>query len=139
MEQLELDFDFIPKEAEEAPEVEAPSREETITVGATKVVFREPTEEELPTRPRPREDTGFIGQDFFSNDGEWVATSVGQSPAGNALRVVKRRDGGGYELSWTSGELPNHLRGWFTTFDKAEAAARVYLAGLWDEARKKAS
>lgn len=132
----QLEFDFLPQE--EAPaEDEAPKKEEVIQVGKTKVVFREPTEEELPTRAVTRADGGIIGQDFFSQDGEWTATVVGQSPNGNKLQVTKRPDGVGYILGWRNGGMvPSKYAGWYTTFEKAEHSARIHLSELWEEARE---
>ena len=120
----QLEFEFMPQD-------------EVIEVGDTKVVFREPTEEELPSREVSRADGGIIKSDFFTGDKEWAATVVGKSPAGASLQITKRREGTGYVLSYRDGgNVPNHLSGWFTTFDKAESAGRAYLAGLWDQARK---
>ena len=118
------EFDFVPKE-------------ETIKVGNTTVVFREPTEEQLPTKAVPSADTGFVGQDFFSEGQEWQATSIGQSTTGNELQVVKRMGGDGYRLRWRdNGVVKAEFAGWYTTYQKAEEAARLHLALLWDEARR---
>jgi hypothetical protein len=129
----EVEYDFLPKE-EEASGEEAPAQEE-ITIGETKVIFREPTEQELPIERVPREDGGFIGQDFFTEDQEWKKTTIGKTPGGMEIAVIKRRDGVGYELSSgvNGGRLPSRLEGWFTTYDKAEVAARTYLHELWDQ------
>lgn len=127
----QLEFEFMPEETVKEP------AEEIIQVGKTKVIFREPTEEELPSKAVPRADTGFIGQEFFSNAGEWTATVVGSSPNGNQLQVTKRPDGVGYVLGWRNGgTIPSKYAGWYTTFEKAEHTARIHLSELWDEARK---
>lgn len=118
--------------------VDGVRKEEVITAGDTTAVFREPTEQDLPTGHIHREDTGYIGKDFFGDDENWKATVVGKSPAGAELAVTKRAIGNGYELMYRRGTLPDSLRGWYTTFDKAAEAGRVYLAQLWEEARAKA-
>lgn len=120
----QIEFDFYPEE-------------EVIEVGNTKIIFREPTEEELPTREVPRADTGFIGQDFFGEGEQWVATTIGKSPTGNELQVTKRREGTGYVLRWSKrGELAAKFSGWYTTYEKAEEAARLLLSLMWEDARK---
>ena len=111
--------------------------EEVIEVGGTTVIFREPTEQQLPTSNVTRADGGIIGQNYFDSSNEWTATVIGESPRGAALQVTKRPNGVGYTISYRDGgNVPNDLSGWFTTYDKAEVAARAYLAGLWDQARK---
>jgi hypothetical protein len=125
---LEDQYDFLPQE-EAAPD-NAPKKQEEVT-------FREPTEEELPRERVARSDSGFIGQNFFGEGDDWVATVVGTSPTGNSLQVTKKQDGVGYQLNWRDGgSMPAHLTGWYTTFDKAEVAARVHLHELWEKARK---
>lgn len=109
---------------------------EEFSVGETKVIFREPTEQELPREEVPRNDGGFIGKNFFTDDGEWKNTVIGKSPNGAELCVTKRLGGMGYELRYNGGKLPTKLTGWFTSYDKAEEAARIYLAEMWDQARK---
>lgn len=134
-EQVEIEYDFVPEEDSHPTRFPPPSpKEETITVGTTKVIFREPTEKELPTSPVAREDGGFIGKDFFTDANEWKSTLVGNTPNGAGVSIVKRPEGTGYKLSST-GSLPESLKGWFTTYQKAEEAARVYLVGMWEKAR----
>jgi hypothetical protein len=128
-------FDEVPF----VPPVVQPMVQEVFQVGDTKVVFREPTEAELPTKPVPNKDQGIIGQDFFGTGEDWQATSIGESPGGARLQVTKKPEGTGYILSWRDGgELPMHLRGWYTSYDRAEVAARGHLATLWEKARKEA-
>jgi hypothetical protein len=140
-EQLEMDFDFLPKEEAENEGPSAPEakkvKEEVIMAGDTKVIFREPTSEELPTQAVPQAHTGVIGQNFFSEGQEWQATVVGKSPSGNQLQITKRHDGTGYQLGWRNGgEVPARYSGWYTTYEKAETSARLHLAELWEVARK---
>lgn len=127
-------YDFIDKE-EATPEAKTDTKEEVITSGKTKVIFREPTEEELPTAEVPRADGGFIGKNFFSDEQEWKSTLIGKTPNGAGLHITKRYEGVGYQLKFDGGMLPAKLSGWYTTFDKAQTAARTYLSQSWDDAR----
>lgn len=85
-------------------------------------------EKEVPQNP---EDSGPIGGDFFENTevaGEWHATVIGQTPGGKTLQVMKKRDGAGYVIAFNpGGELPKELDGVWTTYDRAEKAARLWL------------
>jgi hypothetical protein len=123
---IEESYDFIPK------------KEEVIKAGNTTVVFREPTEEQLPTKEVPMAQSGFIGKDYFSDMNEWQATVIGQTPNGNNLQITKRQEGTGYELSLRNGgSMPAKYSGWYTTYEKAEEAARLFLSLQWEEARTK--
>ena len=125
----DTEYDFIPKEV---------PKEEVIVAGKTKVIFREPTEEELPTKEVPMAESGFIGKDYFSDMNEWQATGVGKTPSGNIVQITKRHEGTGYELSLRNGgTMPAKYTGWYTTYEKAEEAARLFLSLQWDEARTK--
>ena len=136
-----VSYDFLPSEPfkeEATPKKAASKKEEVITTGQTKVIFREPTEEDLPTKEVPLAESGFIGKDYFSDMNEWQATVVGKTPSGNQLQITKRREGTGYELSLRNGgTMPAKYTGWYTTYEKAEEAARLFLSLQWEEARTK--
>lgn len=112
-------------------------------MGNTTVKFiepepEEPTAEQRPLDQVPQANTGFIGQDFFTSDDQWAKTVIGELPGGKVVQVVKRAEGQGYEIQYQGGNIPAELQGWFTTYEKAEGAARVYLASKWEESRPKA-
>lgn len=112
-------------------------KEEVIETTEATVTFREPTEEQLPTQIVPMDQIGYIGQNFFSDDDEWHSTVIGETPGGAQLQITKCPDTVGYEMSWRhGGEMPAALKGWYTSYSKAEVAARTYLHQLWAEARK---
>lgn len=93
--------------------------EEVVQVEDTTVVFREEV---------PMAEEGHIGGDFWNSDQEWAATQIGQTKGGKTVQVVKRSEGMGYEVNFREGgEKPAQLDGWFTSYDKAEQAARTYL------------
>lgn len=95
-------------------------------------VFKEPTEEQRPSDSVPQEHEGVIGTDFWNSEGDWAATVIGETPDGNKLQVMKRPDGVGYRIGWRNGGVvPPECEGWFTSYDKAEQAARTYLNKNW--------
>lgn len=74
------------------------------------------------------EQEGNISSDFWDQDHEWVATKIGETRDGKTVQVVKRNDGMGYEVNFREGGAkPSDMEGWFTSYDKAEQAARAYL------------
>lgn len=102
--------------------------------------FEEPTEEQNPTDVKPQAHEGIVGNDFFDPQGEWAATALGETPDGKTVQVKKREDGAGYRICYREGlSKPEGVDGWFTNFEKAEHAGRVFLNRKWDEARASAA
>jgi len=103
----------------------------------------EPAPEQNPTDKVPMADTGRVGQDFFNREEEWSATVLGETPEGKNLQVMKGKgnQSNGFYLGWREGlgDKPKEISGWFTSYDKAEQAGRVYLNKQWDEARATAA
>lgn len=96
------------------------------------VVFKEP--EQDFTKQIQGEAEGAVTSDFWNTEG-WAATEVGETPNGNLLQIVKREGGAGYRLGLRNGGvLPNEMTGWYTSFQKAEDAGRIWLAQEWDKA-----
>lgn len=93
-----------------------------------------PTEEQNPTDKVEQKQEGIIGQDFFDKNNEWSATVLGELPTGEHLQVMKRAEHG-YYLAYREGlkSVPREIQGWWTNYDKAEQAGRVYLNQLWDQ------
>lgn len=91
---------------------------------------------ETPSAPSdkvPPADTGRIGTDYWKND-DWQATVIGKTPDGKSVQVVKRQEGMGYEVNFREGgNKPADFDGWFTSYDKAEAQARLYLTKLLEK------
>ena len=80
--------------------------------------------------PVPSAEIGGLRSSYESE--EWVATVIGQTPTGGVLQVLKRSDGSGYKIGIQGGgRTPNNLEGWFTSYPKAEQAARLYLNQCW--------
>lgn len=82
-----------------------------------------------PVAQNPK-DAGPIGNDFWNKDkdGEWHATVIGETPGGKTLQVMKKKDGAGYLIAFNpGGELPRVLQGTWTSYDRAEKAARLWL------------
>lgn len=97
-------------------------------------VKTEPTEEQRPHDSVRAAHEGSIGTNFFDQSEDWKATVIGETPGGAKVQVNKREDGTGYRISFhEGGTLPAELSGWFTTYDKAEQAARGYLNRKWEE------
>lgn len=83
----------------------------------------------------PEFHEGFIGTDFFSEEDEWKATTVGYKPSGREVQIRKNREGKGYVINFENpvGRLHKDLKGVFTTFSKARRAAATYLNRVWEE------
>jgi hypothetical protein len=93
-----------------------------------------PTTGVNPSEPVQQAAQGQIQSDFW-HQGEWDATVIGQTP-GNTKNVQVKKDlnGSMYTVSFREGgELPQELRGKFTSYDVAEKTARTYLNRQWDE------
>lgn len=128
---------FDPKtETEEASEPASQSEEQPF-----EVVEHEPFVAEgedaygaNPKEPVQQAAQGQIQSDFW-HQGEWDATVIGQTPGNTKnVQVKKDLDGSMYTISFREGgELPQELRGKFTSYDVAEKQARTYLNRLWDE------
>ena len=82
----------------------------------------------LVTDAVPRTPQKPITQDYWSDDEEWAATSIGSTSDGKEVIVKKRPDGSGYIIRYNGpGDIPKALNGWYTTYDRAEKQARTWL------------
>lgn len=122
------------------PEIQEASSSRTTKVEADfgDVVF---LEEEGPTEEWPVQDytplteatpmaagDGIIKQDYFADDGDWHATLIGTTPGGKKLQVMKDPESSFYLIAFNpGGELPADLQGRFTSYDRAELHARIWL------------
>ena len=98
--------------------------EEVIPVGDAEVVFKTDPDDIV----QAVDDDARVGSDFWTDDGDWKATVVWTTPGGADLQVVKRSEGAGYKLQYsTGGVLPGIYSGWYTSFDKAKEAAIAYM------------
>ena len=98
----------------------------------------EPTEEQLPKEEVPMAQQGYIGKDYFGDD-DWEATTIGEFPAGGLLSVVKDNTSSFYHLKKSNGSVAQEYSGMYTSYDRAEKAARQYLATKWEEHNAKAA
>jgi hypothetical protein len=74
------------------------------------------------------EDAGPVRGDFFADDGNWHATVIGQTPGGKNVQVMKDPASAFYMIAFNpGGELPVELQGRFTSYDRAELHARIWL------------
>lgn len=79
--------------------------------------------------PMNEENNGFVGSDFFDTEGNWHATIIGTTPGGKKVQVMKEGIGSFYRIAFSSGgELPKELQGSFTSYDRAEKHARIWLS-----------
>lgn len=97
-----------------------------------------PTPEQNPTDKVSPAHTGTVDQDFFNKEEQWTATVIGELPTGETIQIKKKNDnaGAGFYVSYREGlkTVPKPYDGWYTSYDKAEQAARVFLNRSWDEA-----
>ena len=127
-----VDESFLAEPVTE-PVAEPVAEPEIFTAGETTVIFKEESDTLNPKDTVPSKNTGTIGSDYFNSEDQWSATVVGETPTGNPLRIKKREGGSGYQLSAEKGPLPARYQGWYTSYDKAEVDARLYLNQLWEE------
>ncbi len=86
-----------------------------------------------PSKAVPQAHEKVTDSTYFSGKTEFASTVVGKNPQGGELQITKRELSHGYEVSFrTGGRTPAELTGWFTSYDIAEKASRVYLNRLWD-------
>ncbi len=78
--------------------------------------------------PKAVEERGYIGGDFFGDDGNWHATVIGITPGGKKVQVMKDPVSSFYTIAFNpGGELPSELKSSFTSYDRAELHARIWL------------
>ena len=91
------------------------------------------------SKETPMDSEGYIGGDYW-DDGEWKPSEVGRTPNGAILQIIKTKEGHWYKLQFQgSGELPMEYRGLYTSYSKADVAARRYLATRWSKEDAKAA
>lgn len=118
---LGLQTDFLPTDNEGVSE--QPSEPVETEVAEAPEAYQDPGEV-----PMAEQEDARIDSDFWNQDDEWKATVIGETPTGNEVQVAKRPEGSGYILQLRKGgELPAAYKGWYTSYDKARDAGRVYL------------
>ena len=115
-----------------------PEDSEVLEKDGVTAAFVEPTEEQLPKEEVPMAQQGYIGKDYFGDD-EWEATTIGEFPMGGILSVVKDKTSSFYRLKKSNGSVAQQYAGMYTSYDRAEKAAREYLAATWEERNAKAT
>lgn len=92
-------------------------------------IFGTPSQDFSTPVQMTSENSGFVGQDFFDNEGNWHATIIGTTPGGKKLQVMKNEMGSFYRIAFSpGGQMPSELEGNFTSYDRAEKVARVWLS-----------
>lgn len=93
----------------------------------------------IPVQKNPQGD-GPIKADYFNDEGDWHATVIGLTPNGKRVQVMKDPASSFYTIAFApGGEMPVELKGKFTSYDRAEQHARVWLSAQYGKAASAAA
>ena len=100
-----------------------------------------PTPEQNPTDRVVPAHKGTVTGDFFGSEQEWTATVIGALPSGKTVQVKKDPNGSSYYICYREGleRPPGAYGGRYTSYDRAEKDARIFLNQEWDAQGAKAT
>jgi hypothetical protein len=112
-----------------------PNVEFEAIVGDATVVFVEDVPDFSERVGMDPEIGGPIRSDFFDEENDWRATKIGETVNGKTVQIMKEPETPFYRIAFApGGELPKELQGSYTSYDRAEQHARIWLSEHYAQA-----